>query len=149
MTKVNFYKVQGNLDAVLALTCRLVERAWQQDTEVLIYTDEEQTAARMSDALWDWSAGSFLPHRLQAEGPENIQIHAGPADADNVEQIIGQQHGLLVNLAAQTPGWFARFDKLCEFVHGDEALLAGKRHRYRFYKDRGYPLQYHDMSERF
>lgn len=149
MTKVNFYKVQGDLEAVLALTCRLVERAWQQDTEVLIHTDDEQTALRLSDTLWDWSASSFLPHRLQAIGPEKIQLHAGPADTDDVEEIIGEQHGLLVNLAEQTPRWFARFDILCEFVHGDEALLTSKRDRYRFYKDRGYPLQYHDMSERF
>ena len=65
VTKVNFYRVQGDLEAVLALSCRLVEQAWQQDIDALIYTTEEQTAALMSDRLWDWSASSFLPHRRE------------------------------------------------------------------------------------
>lgn len=149
MTKVNFYRVQGDLEAVLALSCRLVEQAWQQDIDALIYTTEEQTAALMSDRLWDWSASSFLPHRRETTGPENIQILTGPADGPHVEQAMEQHHGLLLNLAGETPNWFARFEVLCEFVHGDETQVASKRDRYRFYKDRGYPLQYHDMSDRF
>jgi len=149
MTKVNFYRVQGDLEAVLALSCRLVERAWQQDIDTLIHTDEEQTAALMSDRLWDWSASSFLPHRRESKGPERIQILTGPADSADVEETIELHHGLLLNLAAETPSWFARFEVLCEFVHGDETRIASKRDRYRFYKDRGYPLQYHDMSDRF
>ena len=61
----------------------------------------------------------------------------------------GNHHDLLINLAADTPDWFGRFDVLCELVYGDENLVASKRHRYKFYKDRGYPLNYHDMTSQF
>lgn len=171
MTKVNFYQVKGDTQAVMRLSCQLVEKAWQMNNDIFIYAPDESTAATMSENLWHWSAASFLPHRnlahpIDKHGPESIRIYAATNTADeasevgianniasniasNIEELIGGQHGLLINLAADTPDWFSRFEMLCEFVWGDEESVAQKRKRYKFYKDRGYPLNYHNMTDRF
>jgi DNA polymerase-3 subunit chi len=51
-----------------------------------------------------------------------------------------------VNLHAQTPPFFSRFERLAEIVGIDDAEAG--RERYRFYRERGYELRAHDMSER-
>lgn len=166
MTKVNFYQVKGDTQAVMSLGCQLVEKAWQMNNDIFIYAPDESTAAAMSEKLWHWSAASFLPHRnlsqpIDQNSPESIRIYSATNSSNdgdqssntskdnNIEELIAGQHGLLINLAADTPDWFSRFEMLCEFVHGDENAIAHKRNRYKFYKDRGYPLNYHDMTDRF
>jgi len=53
---------------------------------------------------------------------------------------------VIVNLGDRTPPNFSRFDRLIELVSGDEADRAHARERFRFYRDRGYPMQTHDRS---
>ena len=149
MTRVNFYQVKGNTQAVMSLSCQLVEKAWQMNNDVLIYAPDDQTASDMGENLWSWSAASFLPHRTGQDGPESVRIFSGKNISTNIDDHIGNHHGLLINLATETPDWFGRFEMLCEFVYGDEELVANKRLRYKFYKDRGYPLNYHNMTDRF
>ena len=50
---------------------------------------------------------------------------------------------LLINLGADTPAHFARFERLLEIISADDADKAAGRDRYRFYKERGYPLTHH------
>ncbi len=149
MTKVNFYQVKGDAQAVMNLSCQLVEKAWQMNNDVLIYAPENQAAETVSHSLWGWSPASFLPHRVVNSGPESIHILAEHTPSENIDAKLGDHHGLLINLATDTPDWFGRFEMLCEFVYGDDDAIAQKRNRYKFYKDRGYPLSYHDMTNRF
>lgn len=150
----------------MRLSCQLVEKAWQMDNDVFIYAPDENTATAMSEKLWHWSEASFLPHQslskpIDQNHPESIVIFSATnsvnddgesydtSTGNKMEELIGRQHGLLINLAEDTPDWFSRFEVLCEFVYGDGNSVALKRNRYKFYKDRGYPLHYHDMTDRF
>ena len=54
---------------------------------------------------------------------------------------------MLVNLHAEPPPFFSRFERLAEIVGVDDAAAAG-RERYKFYRERGYELRAHDMRER-
>ncbi|RLA46790.1 MAG: hypothetical protein DRR06_04225 [Gammaproteobacteria bacterium] len=146
MTKVDFYQVGGNTSAALELSCQLAAKAWQSGDDVLIFSPEKSTISELSERLWAHSATSFLPHRTTREGPESIWLCGDGTLSSNPS---GNHHDLLINLATGTPEWFGRFDVLCELVYGDENLVASKRHRYKFYKDRGYPLNYHDMTSQF
>jgi DNA polymerase-3 subunit chi len=49
-------------------------------------------------------------------------------------------HQVLLNLGAGVPAQFARFERLLEVVGNEPDELAAGRERYRFYRDRGYPL---------
>jgi DNA polymerase-3 subunit chi len=55
--------------------------------------------------------------------------------------------GLLVNLAAAPPAFFARFERLAEIIGTSEADLDAARERYRFYRERGYVLRNHRMDK--
>ncbi len=51
-------------------------------------------------------------------------------------------HHTLINIGQQVPPGFSRFEEVWEWV-GDD--IESGRERYRYYRDRGYPLQ-HDHS---
>ncbi len=56
-------------------------------------------------------------------------------------------HQILVNLSPEAPAQFASFERLIEVVGAGEAERAAGRERYRFYRERGYPLTHHDIGQ--
>ena len=54
--------------------------------------------------------------------------------------------GLLLNLGADCPPHFERFERLLEVVPTDEAEREAGRGRYRFYQERGYKIANHDLA---
>ena len=55
---------------------------------------------------------------------------------------------MLLNLHAEPPPFFSRFERLAELVAADERNVAAGRARFRFYRERGYELRQHDWSAR-
>jgi DNA polymerase-3 subunit chi len=53
---------------------------------------------------------------------------------------------VLITLAAEVPECFSRFQRVAEVVGADLEEKAGARERFRFYRDRGYPPQTHNLS---
>ena len=53
---------------------------------------------------------------------------------------------VLINLRAEWPPFFSRFQRLVEIVSLDEEDCGSARGRFRFYRDRGYAIQTHDLS---
>jgi DNA polymerase III subunit chi len=53
----------------------------------------------------------------------------------------------MLNLAQSKPPSFSSFERLVEFVPIDGAALFSARERYKFYKDRGYPIKTHEYRE--
>jgi DNA polymerase-3 subunit chi len=47
---------------------------------------------------------------------------------------------VLVNLKVEVPPCFSQFEQVIETTGPDEASRAQARLRFRFYKDRGYPI---------
>lgn len=144
MTRIDFYVLDRPAsDARLLLACRLAEKGVEQDYEVLINAASESESLRLDELLWTFSQGSFLPHRLigatdRAEEGEHVLIGCG--------QEPGQGHSdLLINLALAVPPFFSTFHRVAEIVSaGDENKSAG-RERFRYYRDRGYELQTHQV----
>jgi DNA polymerase-3 subunit chi len=54
---------------------------------------------------------------------------------------------VLVNLRAEWPPFFGRFERLIEIVSTDEDDRSRARERYKFYRDRGYQIRTHDLGE--
>jgi DNA polymerase-3 subunit chi len=138
MTSVNFY---FNAADKLQVACRLAAKAVAQGKRLLIFAPEPDTAQRIDRLLWTWPATGFLPHcragdPLSADTPVLI---AAEADA-------GLGCDVLLNLAAQSPPAFERFDRLLEVVARDDADRQSARERFRFYRERGYPLSDHDLA---
>ena len=54
---------------------------------------------------------------------------------------------VLLNLGADCPPRFERFERLLELVGTDEAERQAGRSRYRFYLERGYKISNHDLAK--
>ena len=69
-----------------------------------------------------------------------------PIILDHVaEPIVHEQ--VLVNLCQASAPGFSRFERVIEIVGLDEDDRALARNRFRFYRERGYEIRTHDLSQ--
>jgi DNA polymerase III subunit chi len=139
VTRIDFYL---DADDRLTVACRLAVKALQQSLRVLVYAPDSEVANRVDRLLWTASPTGFVPHcmvenRLAAETPVLI---ARTADALPHDQ-------LLLNLDHDWPPAFARFQRLIEVVGRDEEDKQRARGRYKFYRDRGYAINTHALTD--
>lgn len=140
MTQVDFYT---HVTARLPVVASLAAKAVQQGQRVMIYTGDPQLSVELDRELWQVPALGFLPHclathHLAEQTP--VLINDDPALFIHDE--------LLINLHREIPPYFSRYQRLLEIVTLDEEDATPGRERYSFYKDRGYPLQAHNMQQR-
>jgi DNA polymerase-3 subunit chi len=144
VTQVDFYILSNDsADGRLVLACRIADKAVQNGQHVLINTDSPTESARLDDLLWTFSQGSFIPHRVvetSAAGrfAEPVLIGCGVAPD-------GEDWQVLINLAGAVPEFFSRYERVAELVDGNERRREQGRERFRFYRDRGYELNTHQM----
>lgn len=139
MTQVDFYVLDDAGPRSRALfACRLTEKAFGLGHRVFLHAGSEGAARELDDLMWTFRDGSFLPHALAGDG-EDTPVHIGHGAEP------GEGFHLLINLAAEVPAFFSRFERVAEVVDGDETQKAKGRERFRFYKDRGYPLETHKL----
>jgi DNA polymerase-3 subunit chi len=139
MTTIDFY---FNADDRFQVACRLAGKALAQKKRMLIYAPEPEAASRIDKLLWTWPAIGFVPHcalhdPLAGETP--VLIASDPENPPGCE--------LLLNLGAECPPHFERFERLLEVVPADEAERQAGRERYRFYQARGYKISNHDLAK--
>ncbi|MBM3407751.1 MAG: DNA polymerase III subunit chi [Betaproteobacteria bacterium] len=138
MTRVDFH---FNAPDRLQYGCRLVRKVHRSGARILVWCEDALELQRFDQLLWTFSDADFIPHvvasdPLAAETP--VLLAAEPVDLPH--------HEVLVNLGRQTPPMFSRFDRLIEVVSGNDDDRSLARERWRFYKDRGYPLNAHDLA---
>jgi DNA polymerase-3 subunit chi len=139
LTTIDFY---FNAEDPLQVACRLAGKALGQRKRVLIYAPEPETASRIDRLLWTWPAVGFVPHcavhdPLAADTP--VLIAAGADAPPGCE--------LLLNLGADCPPHFERFERLLEVIGTEDAARQAGRSRYRFYLERGYKIANHDLAK--
>lgn len=140
MTQVDFYLQQDTSGPDL-LACRLADKAFRSGHNVYLLAASPQQAEALDQMLWTFSQGSFVPH----------QLHTGKGVPEDVPVLVGAQeapphlHDVLISLADEVPPFFSRFERVIEIVAGDENTRENARQRFRFYRDRGYPLQTHEL----
>ena len=138
MTRVDFY---SNAEPKLQVACQLVAKATRQQLRVVVYAPDENTARSLDKLLWTYRANGFVPHCM-----------AHHAHAFETPVVIARKEAemphyqIILNLHADSPPSFGRFERLIELVGAgdDDRRLA--RDRYRFYRDRGYEIHHHDLS---
>ena len=142
MTRVDFYLLdhatEGGRDAAV---CKLTHKAFRLGHRVYILTGDHDGAQRLDRLLWIFAASSCIPHGLGAR----------PADT-GLPVLIGHEapppayEDVLITLAPQVPEYFSRFQRVAEVVNGGDADKTLARERFRFYRDRGYALQTHNLA---
>jgi DNA polymerase III subunit chi len=136
LTSVDFY---FNAADRLQVACRLAAKAMAQGKRTLVYAPDAELAQRIDRLMWTWPATGFLPHcaandPLAAETPVLIAGEPGP------------ECDILLNLSAECPPLFERYDRVLEIVSTEEEERRVGRARYAWYRDRGYQLRAHDLA---
>jgi DNA polymerase III subunit chi len=140
MTRIAFYVLTGS-GGRHAFACRLVQKAFQQRARVFIHCDDSQLAREVDEVLWTFDDTAFLPHALQ-DDPLAPQAAVLIGDRDP-----GESHSdILINLSPGVPEFFARFERVLEVLDDQPEVKADGRVRYRHYRERGYPLEVHEMK---
>jgi DNA polymerase-3 subunit chi len=139
MTRIDFY---SNAEPKLQVACRLVAKIVQQGLRVFVYAPDENTARAFDELLRTYQAAGFVSrctahHAPSAETPVVIAC----------EDVETAHHEVMINLHADSPRSFSRFERLVELVGAgdDDRQLA--RSRFRFYRDRGYEINHYDLSK--
>ncbi len=140
MTMIDFYTHVADR---LGVAARLVTKAFAAHGSVRVLTPDATTTDALDRLLWIAPATGFVPHcrmgsPLAAQTPvwiDHALEHNGPAE-------------VLINLHSAPPPFFSRFERLAEIVPNTEADAQSGRERYRFYRERGYELRVHNLSDR-
>jgi DNA polymerase-3 subunit chi len=132
MTRIDFH---SNVADMLNYACRLVRKAHAARCRIVVLAKPADLAA-LDAALWALSDDAFLPH-VMADDPLAAQTPIVLADSDGATL---PHHHVLINLSDATPAHFARFERMFEVISSDQDETNAGRERYRFYKQRGYPL---------
>ena len=137
MTRIDFH---FNAPDKLHYGCRLLRKIYQAGQRAVVYAPPVALAA-LDRELWTFSPLAFIPH-LPVQDPlaavTPILLCSEPVETPHSD--------VLVNLAPQTPSFFSRFERLIEVVTQDDQDRGAARERWRFYKERGYPLTSFDLA---
>ena len=134
MTEINFYTGVTN---PLTATARLVGKAYAQGRRVRVVTPDALMTAALDKLLWEQPVEGFVPH-VSMTSPhvaatpvivDHSLLHEGDAD-------------VLINLSAEPPAFFSRFERMFEIVGLEATLAAAGRERWAFYKARGYAMSH-------
>jgi len=135
MTRIDFYQIDND-EAPLTFACRLIEKIWRRGHLVYVHTESAGQSRELDELLWTFRPDRFIPHAVAgSDAPVQID-HEGEPDHQDV----------MVNLSSRIPGFFSRFDRVAEVVPLDENSRSAARQNYKFYKDRGYILHYHELT---
>jgi DNA polymerase-3 subunit chi len=140
MTRIDFY---FNAPSKALVARKLAAKAFAAGHNVLVYTRDATLAQELDTAFWTAQQLSFLPHvrcghPLARQTP--ILIGAAPDELASADVII--------SLDEEPPEFFGRFQRLLEIVSTESDDRERARQRFRFFKERGYPLDSHDLAEK-
>lgn len=139
MTEVLFY-ISSTPGIRARLAWRIAEKAWRQQRRVYVHAASEQDAQALEALFWQQPATAFLPHVLA-----NDTTAAGTPVVVGFGDDPGEHHDVLINLAATVPDFYSRFTRVAEMICGDPEQRNSGRQRWKFYRDRGYPVQDHHL----
>ncbi len=143
MTRIDFYVLADSaVEKRQEFACRLTQKALHSGSKVYIAVDDDTQAKQLDQLLWQFRPESFVPHDCEGEPSLQAPVQIGFGDD------CGDHHDLLINLKSTIPEYFSRFERLIEIVSQQAEVLTHTREHFTFYRDRGYPIQSHDMRQR-
>jgi DNA polymerase-3 subunit chi len=143
VTEVAFH---FNLPDKAGYLCRLLRKMTGRGAHAVVLAEAAELG-RLDSLLWTFSPHDFLAHCRSDAGPATLasspvvlaeRLSAAPFDA-GISPV-------LVNLAPAVPDGFEKFERLIELVGEDDEDRRHGRLRWKFYQDRGYPIQRHDLG---
>ena len=140
MTRVDFYVLPDvDLEARRRFACRLAHKAVAAGQHVHVHVADADAGADFDALMWEYPDHRFLAHGITGEPASNN----APVLIDHREPAPGADQ-VLINLGSTIPSFFGRFERIIEIVV--QNVLEDGRVRYKYYRDRGYPLEYRKIE---
>lgn len=138
MTRIDFYFNAGDKYEVMR---KLVVKILQAGKSVFIFTRDAASRKRIDQYLWSTLPLSFIPH---VECTHPLASYTPVVIGENLSILLKPE--VLLNFDKDLPDGFARFERMLEIVseNADDRILS--RDRFRFFKERGYPVFTHDLK---
>lgn len=138
MTRIDFY-----LKAAIKLEVarKLIAKAFKSGCCIFVYTRDQGRARELDDYLWISPHLSFLPHVVSGH-PLTSKSPVLIGDEPNLIQ----RSDVLINFEHEVPENFSRFERVLEIVTEEQVDIETARSRFRYYKERGYLIDVHDLS---
>ncbi|MDH5432788.1 MAG: DNA polymerase III subunit chi [Gammaproteobacteria bacterium] len=138
MTQIEFHSFESTSNKPpINQVCDVIKQAYRKGQKVFVHTENRRAAELIDEKLWTHDSKSFLPHQMVGEDPKT---------QSPIEIGFGQEPTImpdvLINLDHQVPTFFSRFNLVHEYAYGDEESKEKAREKYRFYRQRGYPLNH-------
>ncbi|MEW5786551.1 MAG: DNA polymerase III subunit chi [Pseudomonadota bacterium] len=139
MTRVDFY---FNAPAKAEVARKLAAKTFQAGQRALVFSRQPARCQELDQYFWTAQQLSFLPHvrcghPLAGETP--ILIGENPDELASPD--------VLINLEGETPAFFGRFARVLEIVTTAPEDRDQARARLRFYRERGYQVETHDLAD--
>jgi DNA polymerase-3 subunit chi len=141
VTRVDFYVLaDDDTERWLDYGCRLIQKAQRQSLKTLVLFDDEHTLNQLDQALWNFQPESYVPHAKLGSGSEDLPVLLSQGqDCDT-------HHDMLVSFGTNIPKFFGRFERYAHIVNQDKGRISAARLNYKYFKDRAYPLHYHNIK---
>lgn len=137
MTRIDFYQLDPQRHQADKVVCQLCQKAYEKQQRTLLLTQSPDQTSHLDRQLWVFNDESFVPHDTEKQDAFDtpILINNSPDSGD--------ERQLLINLSDSIPDNFAQYERIIELVTEENKQLA--RQHYSFYKERGYPLNHHNL----
>ena len=138
MTQITF--LHGARDRLLAIAAWLAH-ASSEARRVLVYVPAGERSEQLDRLLWTHPPTGFTPH---CRADDNLAAETPIVLASELDSPL--HDGCLLNLSNEIPPGFSRFQQLVEIISIEDGDRLPGRERFRFYRERGYPLEARDIS---
>jgi DNA polymerase-3 subunit chi len=141
VTEIDFH---FNMPDKVGYACRLLRKAVNARGARVVVIADGPTLDALDQMLWTFSPSEFVPHCRSAAEPRCVS--RSPVVLVDSAEAPSPHRQVLLNLGAELPAGFERFDRLIDMVSGDDADRSAARKRWRHYADRGYAIKRHDFA---
>ncbi|MGJ7510192.1 DNA polymerase III subunit chi [Variovorax sp. GT1P44] len=133
-----------NMPDKVSYACRLLRKAVAAHGARLVVVADGATLDAIDQSLWTLQPTEFIPH-CRITDDAHIVARSPVVLAESGEAALPDLP-ILVNLGAELPARFERFERLIDIVSSDDADKLAGRARWRHYKDRGYAIRTHPFG---
>lgn len=141
MTGIDFH---FNTPDRVGYACRLLRKAVAARGAQVVVVGDPDVLGAIDLALWQLSPVDFIAH---------CDIDAEPGVLARSPVVLAVRNDaplphrqVMLNLGAEVPPGFERFERLIDIVSNDEPDRLAARARWRHYADRGYAIVRHDFQ---